>query len=204
MISLATFAVVMVIALDAFSRTIKYTRESVQRQNLQDHAQFLFETMDKEIRFAKIKTDDLCDDYYRKLVNEPKNLTDDPSTIENNQLYYITAGGKELRFIDYKGYCVRYFLSPDPTSPDSVQRLTIERYDPTAAPGMEVKTAFVTPGTINVQSLYFKKTDLVTQSGPALRKPATVAYYLKLSSILWNPPSIDYFNFVTARNFEQF
>ncbi|MEI6378836.1 MAG: hypothetical protein WCO55_04190 [Candidatus Falkowbacteria bacterium] len=197
-ISMAIFCVVMVIALDSFTKTIKYTRESVQRQSLQDHAQFLFELMSKEIRFAKIKYDDHCDSYFN-------NLKDLPGTIENNQLYKAinddTNNVHELRFINYEDVCVRYFLSPDPLNPASVQRLTIERYD--SVTGL-TKRAFVTPGTINVLSLYFNATDLVSQAGPGLRKPATVTYYMKLSSILWEPPTVDYFNFVTSRNFEQF
>jgi hypothetical protein len=35
-------------------------------------------------------------------------------------------------------------------------------------------------------------------------RPASVSYYIKLRSFIWQPPEIEFTNFITARNGEQF
>jgi prepilin-type N-terminal cleavage/methylation domain-containing protein len=195
-IALAIFAVVIVVALEAFSKTVRYTRESIQKQSLQDHAQFLFELMSKEIKFARLRTatadDNACAIYFTTPTFS------DPRSMDYNQLYYVTSNNQELRFINYQGLCVRYFLAQD----NGAGRLKVERYNPKNSATV---TFFVTPQTLNISNLYFSKTDLVSSGGtPSLRKPATVTYFIRLSSVIWDPPILDYYNFITARNFNQF
>ena len=194
-VALAMFSIVMVIAVDSFNSVMKASRESVQKQALQDHAEFLFNLMTKEIKYAKINTDNKCDPFFKGLT---------PSfSVGDNQLYAVLNTTKQdLRFVNYKGVCVRYFLETDTTA-NSIKRLKVQRFDPNTA-GATVQEAWITPLAINVENLFFEVTDMVYSTVSSKRRAPSVSYYLKLQSVIWNPPTVDYFNFVTARNIEQF
>lgn len=202
-VSLAIFSIVMVIVADAFMGILKNSRESVYEQNLQDHTEFLFSLMSKEIRMAKINYDDnslsTCNDYFMNVPNG------EPFKVPFNQTYITSSDGKELRFINNEGKCVRYFLKQDPDN-NNITRLMISRYDKTDG----TKSAWVSPLAIQVNDLKFSISDLVFQppriisNGVIHRLPPTVQFSMELKSELWTPQTVSYSNFITARNIEQF
>lgn len=194
-IAISVFSVVMVVALDTFMKVLKFNREAVQKQGVQDHAEFLFSLMSKEIRMARINYEDKCKDFFSSF--EP------PTTIAANHTYAaLDADGngdyEGLRFQNYEGLCVYYYQDYD--TANNIDRLRVVRYNP--ADGTDNR-AWVLPKDIKVSNLHFVVTNLITgQVG--LHQPPSVAYYLKLSSNIWEPPQISFSNFIVGRNIEQF
>ena len=198
-VALAIFSIVMVIAVDSFMGLLRNSRESVYKQNLQDHTEFLFSLMSKEIRMAKINYDDgslnTCNDYF---MNVPDGA---PGKVDFNQTYVTLDEGKELRFINNEGKCVRYFLKQD-LGNNNITRLMISRYDQSSG----TKSAWVSPLAIQVNDLNFSISDFVFQTPRAIsggtihRLPPTVLFSMALKSELWTPQTVEYSNFITARN----
>lgn len=196
-IALAIFGVAVVIAVNSFLNVLTVSRESVQRQTMQDHAEFLFSLMSKEIRTAKVNYGDLpaqaCDNFFGP-----------GGEVADNQIYKVIAGSgvgnpDELRFMNYKNDCVRYFLEADSAN-NNIKRLKVERRS-----GGVTKSAWVTPLGVTVNDLKFTATDMVKDRASTYQNhPASVSYSMELDSVIWNPQNLKYSNFVTARNFEQF
>lgn len=199
-ISLAIFVIVVVIVLSIFIDIIRYTRESTQKQSLQDHAQFLFALMSKEIRMAKINKEGACDAYFKDVDNNPATTF----LIGPNQLYVTNSSHNELRLMNYNGECVRYFTKDDVNN-NLNKRLIAERCLPDGSTDgcSSKKTYYVTPGAFKIENLYFSITNFSEDDQVDITelKPPTVSYSLKIKSISWD---FDYYNFITARNIDQF
>ncbi|NCN25115.1 hypothetical protein COT94_00600 [Candidatus Falkowbacteria bacterium CG10_big_fil_rev_8_21_14_0_10_37_14] len=210
-IALAVFSVVMLIAIESFMSILRVSRELVYKQAVQDHAEFLFESMSREIRTAKPNYDDsgcgsFVDNQASKCVGQNFN--------NNYYCQYTNGSNTDLVFINSSGECVRYFLETDSQN-NNLSRLKVERCLPitnnlslcdSSNSNRPLRQAWVTPINLGVELLNFEVTDFInyTALGDRTRKPPSVAFYLKLNSQLWDTPIVDYYNFVTARNIEQF
>ncbi len=220
-IAIAIFSVVIVIAFDAFLGVLKFNRETVQKQSIQDHAEFLFSLMTKEIRLAKInyhQANEDCAPYFNALT--PAGAVAPNSTYLALDLNTPADGkNEELRFQNFQGLCVRYFFAPgDTTRPDSLKVARHNPRDPNnpaskpidgIAPG-DTKTAWVLPMDISVNGLDFtvrNKFDL--RLGPpanpaAALMPPLVRFYISMVSSIWNPSQVQLFEEIAGRNIEQF
>jgi len=190
-ITIAMFSVVMLIAFDAFLNVLKFNRETVQKQSVQDHSEFLFFLMSKEIRMAKINYTNNCRIYFSSLT-----IGDN---IGANDTYLVVNNGKELRFENYEGLCVRYFVETDVAL--GADRLRVVRHDPNTN---TTRIAWVLPVDISVTDIKFEAQNKFDQRPVGPSQPPMVKYSLTLSSSIWNPSTLQVFNEVTARNFEQF
>lgn len=204
-IALAIFSVVIVIAVDSFMSVFRTSRDSIYNQSLQDHAEFLFSMMSKEIRMAKINYDGSCDSFfYDNPVNGSK-------VVELNQVYATStinlAGTNttDLRFKNYKNECVRYYLEKDPEN-NNVTRLKVDRQNSTG-----IKESYwVSPIVMDIQNINFVATPFKFDEPIKISNvsysqlPSYVYYTMKIKSNLWNPNTITYTNFIVGRNFEQF
>jgi prepilin-type N-terminal cleavage/methylation domain-containing protein len=226
-ISIAIFSVVMMIALDSFLNVLKFNREAVQKQSIQDHTEFLFGLMGREVRMARINYGDYsgnnsCDGYFANLTPSAKNPTwpAPQGSVKLNGTYAVTfnppvGGGdnpsnsKELRFQNYEGLCVRYFLATDA---NDTTRLAVSRHNPQAGivwdfnPN-ETREDWVLPGDIEVADIYFNAQNMFDQhatDGTGPTQPPAVKYSIALRSSIWNPSDIKIFNVIAGRNFEQF
>lgn len=205
-IAISIFSIVMLIALDSFLGVLKFNREAVQKQSVQDHTEFLFELMSREIRMAQINYGgaESCDAHFDSLGAGQKVLP--------NSTYWVSADNKELRFQNYEGLCVRYFLVTDNT--DAYTGLKVARFNPKATPVWDFdpntleRADWVLPRNIEVTSLYFQAQnmfDLHTAADPAgLTQPPAVKYSLTLRSAIFDPSDVKIFNVIAGRNFEQF
>lgn len=204
-IAISIFSIVMMIALDSFLNVLKFNREAVQKQAIQDHTEFLFSLMSREIRMAQINYQDPCTAYFDSLgINK---------AVLPNNTYWVADNHEELRFQNYEGLCVRYFMASDVAN-NGANRLKIARYNPTnreisdMVSGAPPREDWVLPGDIEVASLYFKAQNMFdnhTDSNPAgPTQPPSVEYSIKLQSRIWNPSDIKVFNVIAGRNFEQF
>lgn len=199
-ISIAIFSVVMMIALDSFLNVLKFNREAVQKQSIQDHTEFLFGLMGREIRMAQINYggSESCDTYFQSLGSNGEVLP--------NDTYWVSADNKELRFQNYEGLCVRYFLATDASS---VIRLKVARHNPKTTPVWdfspnETREGWVLPGDIAVANIYFTKQNMFDLHPTGPTQPPAVKYSITLRSAIWNPSDIKIFNVIAGRNFEQF
>lgn len=190
-ITIAMFSVVMLVAFDAFLNVLKFNRETVQKQSVQDHSEFLFFLMSKEIRMAKINYTNNCRTYFNSLT-----IGDN---IGANDTYLVVDNGKELRFENYEGLCVRYFIETDVAM--GADRLRVVRHDPNIN---ATKIAWVLPVDISVTDIKFEAQNKFDQRPVGPTQPPMVKYSLTLSSSIWNPSTLQVFNEVIARNFEQF
>jgi prepilin-type N-terminal cleavage/methylation domain-containing protein len=200
-IAIAIFSVVMLIALDSFLGVLKFNREAVQKQSIQDHTEFLFSLMGREIRMARVNYGDYagsasCDAYF-----------DATNKVPLNDTYQISADHKELFFQNYEGLCVHYFLLTE--SFDNYTGLRVARYNPQTSmvwdfnPGDE-RVDWVLPRDITVTGLYFDKQNMFDLHPVGPTRPPAVKYSITLRSVIWNPSEIKIFNVIAGRNFEQF
>jgi len=192
-IAIAIFSVVMLIALDSFLGVLKFNREAVQKQSIQDHTEFLFSLMGREIRMARINYGDYdgnasCDAYFGATNKVPLNDT-----------YQISADHKELFFQNYEGLCVHYFLWTDF---DGYIGLKVARYNPQIS--TEIGSDWVLPRDITVTGLYFDKQNMFDLHPTGPTRPPAVKYSITLRSAIWDPSEIKIFNVIAGRNFEQF
>jgi len=202
MIGVAVFSIVMLIILQSFIKVIEYNRKAVMNQGIQDHTEFIFQLMSREIRTAKINYTDYCENFYSNNFG---------GTVETNQIYGLTTVNAfpALLFENAQNQCVAIFITTE--APSTVKRLKIARCSHNNAAGTcnlpaNRKTAFITPGDIEIMNFTLKTTKLYGEDPfvPDRKHPATVNYYLKLRSNIWQPPEIDFTNFITARNGELF
>lgn len=205
-VALAIFSVVIVIAVDSFMSVFRTSRDSIYNQNLQDHAEFLFSMMSKEIRMAKINYDGTCDSFfYGKPINGSQ-------VVGLNQIYATSTinldgtNTTDLRFKNYKNECVRYYLEKDPDN-NNVTRLKVDRQNPA---GTATESYWVSPIVMDIQTINFTATPFKfdepvnISNAPYSQLPSYVYYTMKIKSNLWNPDTITYTNFIVGRNFEQF
>jgi prepilin-type N-terminal cleavage/methylation domain-containing protein len=198
-IAIAIFSVVMLIALDSFLGVLKFNREAVQKQSIQDHTEFLFSLMGREIRMARVNYGDYednksCDAYFGA------------NKVPLNDTYQISADHKELFFQNYEGLCVRYFLVEDF---DGYIGLKVARHNPQTgivwdfAPN-ETRVDWVLPRGITVIGLYFDKQNMFDLHPAGPTRPPAVKYSITLRSSIWDPSEMKIFNIIAGRNFEQF
>jgi len=210
-LAMALFSVIMMIVLDSFIKVINYNRQSVQNQGIQDHAEFLFQLMGREIRFAKINYSANCATFYKATVGSGNGVA-------TNQVYkvYTTQSQAEswpqLMFENANGECVRYFIAED----NGISRLKIQRYDydadnddiidtlVTSEVADDIQEAWVTPIDMDILALNMDASDFYDSSTPNRHTPASVHYHLKLKSNIWDSPEIVLDNFITSRSAEQF
>jgi prepilin-type N-terminal cleavage/methylation domain-containing protein len=213
-IAIAIFSVVIIIALDSFLNVLKYNRETVQKQSIQDHAEFLFSLMSKEIRMAQINykgragTLD-CTSWFSGLSHDVgSNLAAVPA---NSTYLAVDKDGdgkhEELRFQNYEGLCVRYFMDIDS---QPAQRLKVIRYNPDTAhyiDGMAPLTSeegWVLPMDISLDEVDFTVQNMFDQRPSGALQPPLVKYHISLTSNIWSPSHLEFFNEITGRNIEQF
>lgn len=192
-IAIAIFSVVMLIALDSFLGVLKFNREAVQRQSMQDHTEFLFSLMGREIRMARVNYggNESCDAHFDSLGANQKVLL--------NDTYWVSANNTELRFQNYEGLCVRYFLATDF---DDYIGLKVARYD--SQTSTNIGTDWILPRDIKVVDIYFVKQNMFDLHPTGPTQPPAVKYSIKLRSTIWSPSEIKIFNVIAGRNFEQF
>ena len=199
-IAISIFSVVMMIALNSFLNVLKFNREAVQKQSIQDHTEFLFNLMSREIRTGRINYgsysgNNSCDSYFGVISKVPANA-----------IYWVSTDNKELHFQNYEGLCVKYFLATDA---NHVRRLTIARHNPQDtmvwdfAPS-ETREDWVLPGDIEVSDIYFQVQNMFDLHPDGPTQPPAVKYSIKLRSRIWDPSDMKIFNVVVGRNFEQF
>lgn len=193
-IAISIFSVVMMIVFDAFLNVLKDNREAVNKQTIQDHTEFLLSLMNKEIRTAKINYDNKCQPYY--------NALSDTANVSPNGTYGVVNNGRELRFENYEGLCVRYFAEED--SSLGGDRLKIARHNPATN---ETKESWVLPLNIEISNLEFfaqNKFDQRQVDSTGLLQPPLVKISLGLRSSIFNPSDVLLYSEVVGRNIEQF
>ncbi|MFH0951237.1 MAG: hypothetical protein V1765_02065 [bacterium] len=171
-VAVSIFAVIMVIAIDSFINVIAINRESRQYQALQDHARFLYEMISKELRTAQVNLDGNCN----------------PDYWGHTSVYNVETvnGIQNLYFRNYHDQCVHYYLGG--TNNDV---LMIDRDD---------QTGIIMPRNIKVKDLKFDVTNF--EYDKATNNPPSVTFYMKLESIIWNPPMVELQSTITARYIE--
>ncbi len=90
-VSVALFALTIVMAAGIFDSVVASQRVSVAAQDLQDNIRYSFERMDKEIRSAQRDAD-------HSKCNFPTGIT------------YYSPDPSHLEFLNYHGQCVDYYL----------------------------------------------------------------------------------------------
>lgn len=201
-IAISIFGVVMLIALESFLGVLRFNREAVQKQAIQDHTEFLFSLMSREIRMAQINYggNESCDAHFDSLGANQKVLP--------NDTYWVSTDNKELRLQNYDGLCVRYFLVTDG---NGYTRLKVARFNPKSTVVWDInpnepeeRADWVLPGDIEVVDLYFDKQNMFDLHPTGPTRPPAVKYSILLRSTIWDPSDIKIFNVIAGRNFEQF
>jgi len=171
-IAVSIFSIIMVIAIDSFINVIAINRESRQYQALQDHARFLYEMISKELRTAQVNLDDSCD----------------PDHWYYTSVYNVETvnGIQHLYFRNYHDQCVHYYLGGTDGDVLMVTR--------------DNQTGSIMPRNIKVKDLKFDVTNF--EYGQATNNPPSVTFYMKLESIIWNPPMVELQSTITARYIE--
>lgn len=205
-VAIAVFSVIMLIILDSFIKVINYSRLATQNQSVQDHSEFIFQLLTREIRMAKINYAGSCNNFYAI-----KNSGTNPLPL--NQIYGVSslAGRQTIFFENVNGECVMIYHDLDIAN-NNAKRLRITRCAHAVgtkcqtAPDITAneKSAWVTPLDISVETMTASSTNFYNEIAPARHTPATVNYYIKLKSQIWDPPELELSNFITARNGEQF
>jgi len=197
LIAVSMFSVVIVIALDSFVKIIKLNRQSVQAQELQDNMRFLYELMSKEIKMA-IKDDGSCRDFFRAHIDKYANdleLSENLSMTPASKVYSTVIdnnGNNVLFFKNYRSQCVIYYLEND--------RLKISRQNNSASGfGLKEGDEFVLPAEINVLKL---SVDVAGNFELIRHVPYSVAVYMHLRNINWDPSDFDIQTVVSARYLE--
>ncbi len=209
-IAISIFSIIIVVALNSFLSVLKFSREAIQKQAIQDHSEFLFSLMGREIRMARINYGDYegnksCDNYFQMLSGFQV-LTD---SVKHNDTYWLSEDHQEIRFQNYEGLCVRYFFVTDF---DGYRGLKVARYNPQTTPVGDFavgdsRVDWVLPRDIEVTNLYFEVQNMFDKhnvDGTAPAQPPAVKYSMTLRSAIWEPSDIRIFNVITGRNFEQF
>lgn len=206
LIALTVFSIVILIVLQSFVKVIDYNRKAIQSQGIQDHAEFIFQLMTREIRTAKINYSDNCHSFYN---NFDLTSTD---YVKTNQIYSIAtvSSAPAIFFENANSECVAFYLQADAAA-NNIKRLRVARCahqnNPNRCAGpTNLSQAYVTPQDIEVLKFTARASDFsnLAASEGDRHRPASVSYYIKLRSFIWQPPEIEFTNFITARNGEQF
>lgn len=96
MVAVALFAITIVLATSIFQSIINSQRTAVAAEDLQENMRYGFERMGKEVRTAQKDT-----------PQADKNFPCIPS----GSVYWTSASGDQLEFLNYHGQCVKYFAS---------------------------------------------------------------------------------------------
>lgn len=205
LIGIAIFSIVILIALEAFMKVVNYNRKAAQNQGIQDHAEFIFQLMSRELRTAKINYTDNCKGFF--------NLFDAANALGPNQIYSVgnTGGVTPLPVIFFENAtneCVAIALRIDAAA-NNIKRLKVSRCAHQNNPARcgqlsNHREAFITPQDIEVLKFTAQSTDFSNLNTPDRHRPASLSYYIKLRSYIWEPPEMEFTNFITARNGEQF
>ncbi len=199
LIAMVLFIIVMLIVLDSFIKVINYNRRAVQNQALQDHSEFLFQMLGREIRFAKINYANNCLSFNAKSEFNSRTF---------NQVYAVgepVGSNKPLLFENANNECVAIYQAVDPAL--NINRLGIIRC---AYEGVDCsndnnwREAYITPADLIVEQFDVSVTNFSNSAQSSRHTPASVHYYLKLKSAIWDNTAIELDNFITARNAEQF
>jgi prepilin-type N-terminal cleavage/methylation domain-containing protein len=91
MVSVSLFAITIMLASGMFSSVINSQRKAIASQDSQENIRYSFERISKEIRMARKDTAHSC--------------------ISDGNIYWTSADRSELKFLNYRGQCVRYYLS---------------------------------------------------------------------------------------------
>lgn len=206
LIALTVFSIVILIVLQSFVKVIDYNRKAIQNQGIQDHAEFIFQLMTREIRTAKINYSDNCHSFYNNF-----DLTS-ADYVKTNQIYSIAtvSSAPAIFFENANSECVAFYLQADAAA-NNIKRLRVARCahqnNPNRCAGpTNLSQAYVTPQDIEVLKFTARASDFsnLAASEGDRHRPASVSYYIKLRSFIWQPPEIEFTNFITARNGEQF
>jgi prepilin-type N-terminal cleavage/methylation domain-containing protein len=189
LIAVSIFSMVIVIALDSFIKIIKFNRQSVQAQDLQDNVRFLYESMSKEIKTA-IKDDGNCNSFFSNQTGL--------SGIDNaRQVYSTMLDGNDnnvLFFRNYHGQCVIYYLAKDDATGN--QRLKIIR---SQFGDYTEGQAYVLPAEISVSKL---SVDVQGNFDAVRHTPYSVTLYMHLKNVNWDPSDFDIQTTLTSRYIE--
>jgi len=204
-VAIAVFSIIMLIILDSFIKVINYNRLAAQNQSIQDHSEFIFQLLSREIRLAKINYSGNCNNFYSDKSGSNR--------VAHNQIYGVaTVNARQAMFFEnVNGECVMINHDLDPDN-NNAKRLRITRCAHAGGTkcqnGADItanqKVAWVTPLDISVEAMTASATNFYNESTPSRHTPATVNYYIKLKSQIWDPPEVELSNFITARNAEQF
>lgn len=206
LIAITVFSIVILIVLQSFVKVIDYNRKAIQNQGIQDHAEFIFQLMTREIRTAKINYSDNCHSFYN---NFDLTSTD---YVKTNQIYSIAtvSSAPAIFFENANSECVAFYVQSDAAA-NNIKRLRVARCahqnNPNRCAGpTNLSQAYVTPQDIEVLKFTARASDFsnLAASEGDRHRPASVSYYIKLRSFIWQPPEIEFTNFITARNGEQF
>ena len=121
-VAVAIFSVVVLSAMEIFQMVIEGQRSAIAAQNIQESMRYVFEVISKEMRMAQKSGAGVC--------------------ISANKVFETDLNNNELRFINEKDVCVRYYLENN--------RLKIDR-------GSD--SDFITPDEIKISDIYFKVVD---------------------------------------------
>lgn len=198
LVGVAIFSIIMLIILQSFLKVIEYNRKAVQNQGIQDHSEYIFQLMSREIQMAKINYSGDCNAFYT--ANSPTAI------VVNNQIYATStdvSGNVHLSFQNAYDECVHYYTANDGNSiyGTNIKRIKVDRKLPSEA---TVRSAWVTPRDITVLKFTISSTKFYDENNVDRHHPSTVNYYIKLRSTIWAPPEMEFTNFITARNAEQF
>mgnify|MGYP003563090920 FL=1 len=206
LIAITVFSIVILIVLQSFVKVIDYNRKAIQNQGIQDHAEFIFQLMTREIRTAKINYSDNCHSFYN---NFDLTSTD---YVKTNQIYSIAtvSSAPAIFFENANSECVAFYIQSDAAA-NNIKRLRVARCahqnNPNRCAGpTNLSQAYVTPQDIEVLKFTARASDFsnLAASEGDRHRPASVSYYIKLRSFIWQPPEIEFTNFITARNGAQF
>lgn len=206
LIAITVFSIVILIVLQSFVKVIDYNRKAIQNQGIQDHAEFIFQLMTREIRTAKINYSDNCHSFYNNF-----DLTN-TDYVKTNQIYSIAtvSSAPAIFFENANSECVAFYIQSDAAA-NNIKRLRVARCahqnNPNRCAGpTNLSQAYVTPQDIEVLKFTARASDFsnLAASEGDRHRPASVSYYIKLRSFIWQPPEIEFTNFITARNGEQF
>ncbi len=209
LIAITVFSIVILIVLQSFVKVIDYNRKAIQNQGIQDHAEFIFQLMTREIRTAKINYSDNCHSFYN---NFDLTSTD---YVKTNQIYSIAtvSSAPAIFFENANSECVAFYIQSDAAA-NNIKRLRVARCahggNASLCAGLinntDIREAYVTPQDIEVLKFTARASDFsnLAASEGDRHRPASVSYYIKLRSFIWQPPEIEFTNFITARNGEQF
>jgi len=143
LVSVSLFSVIIVSVAGIFKLAIDGQRSAIATQNVQESLKYFLEVTAKEIRMAQTNKG-VC------------------PIIPNDSVFYISTGslGDILRFKNYYGKCVSYFLINDGVS----NRFEIVRGDG----GSSDISGFISPAKININDLHFSLNSLASSSQPMI------------------------------------